>query len=90
MWDIYKGTCIINHRNESDNHEIKAIYDMAISPDGTLLCFGDNHGHISILGLDSNQKAKSLPHEQFFSTDYRYFISFCYYILIFFKAFMHG
>lgn len=44
---------------------------MAISPDGTLIGFADNHGHLSILGLDSNQKAMSLPHEQFFGTDYR-------------------
>lgn len=45
---------------------------MAISQDGATIAFVDSQGHLSILGLDSNQAAKSQPHEQFFSTDYRF------------------
>lgn len=45
---------------------------MSISSDGTIIGFGDNYGHLSILGLD--QKLINLPSEQFFSTDYRFLI----------------
>lgn len=69
IWNVYNGNCIKKHRNVSENHELKAICDMSISSDGTTIGFGDNYGHLSILGLD--HKSIILPNEQFFSTDYR-------------------
>ncbi|EJW72032.1 hypothetical protein WUBG_17058 [Wuchereria bancrofti] len=49
---------------------MELFFDFAISPDGTLVGAVDSHGHLSILGIGTNQMAKTTPKEQFFHTDY--------------------
>ncbi|KAI1718733.1 bromodomain-containing protein [Ditylenchus destructor] len=70
VWDIYQGKPIKKQRNENDRHELSAIFDLAVSPDGATVVYVDTGGFLSILGLGSNQKAKFQPKEQFFHTDY--------------------
>jgi PH-interacting protein/bromodomain and WD repeat domain-containing protein 1/3 len=48
-----------------------SLFDLAISPDGTLVATVDSLGHLSILGIGKNNAAKTMPNEQFFHTDYR-------------------
>ncbi|KAI1722215.1 WD domain, g-beta repeat domain-containing protein [Ditylenchus destructor] len=56
VWDIYQGKPIKKQRNENDRHELAAIFDLAVSPDGTTVAYVDTDGFLSILGLSSNQK----------------------------------
>lgn len=58
------------HQNLIEGSGYGAVFDFAISPDGTLVGAVDSHGHLSILGIGTNQMAKTTPKEQFFHTDY--------------------
>jgi hypothetical protein len=71
VWDIYTGRQLCRHRNENNEREAVAIFDMAISPDGTTIGCVDAVANLSIYGISDNQDAMLRPHEQFFSTDYR-------------------
>uniref|UniRef100_A0A915ENJ4 Bromo domain-containing protein n=1 Tax=Ditylenchus dipsaci TaxID=166011 RepID=A0A915ENJ4_9BILA len=70
VWNVYDGKILKKHSNKTDVQESASILDLAISPDGSMVVFVDNSGNTSILGIGSNQKAKSLPRKQFFSNDY--------------------
>ncbi|VDN05546.1 unnamed protein product [Thelazia callipaeda] len=70
VWDVYTGTVVKRHQNLIEGSGYGAIFDFAISPDGTLAAAVDSHGHLSILGVGTNQMAKTTPKEQFFHTDY--------------------
>lgn len=86
VWNVMDGTIIAKYFNKIDNagKQIKSymfiqkifpgygsLFDLAISPDGTLVATVDSHGNLSILGLGRNDAAKMQPNEQFFHTDYR-------------------
>ncbi|VDK71960.1 unnamed protein product [Onchocerca ochengi] len=70
VWNVYTGTLVKRHQNLIEGSGYGAIFDFAISPDGTLAGAVDSHGHLSILGVGTNQMAKTTPKEQFFHTDY--------------------
>uniref|UniRef100_A0A9J2Q5S3 Uncharacterized protein n=1 Tax=Ascaris lumbricoides TaxID=6252 RepID=A0A9J2Q5S3_ASCLU len=75
VWNIYDGTILKRHQNQIDNRGNLPLFDFAISPEGTLVAAVDSHGHLSILGVGTNQRAKMMPKEQFFHTDYMSIIS---------------
>ncbi|MCP9257230.1 hypothetical protein DINM_000465 [Dirofilaria immitis] len=70
VWNVYTGTLVKRHQNLIEGSGYGAVFDFAISPDGTLVGAVDSHGHLSILGVGTNQMAKTTPKEQFFHTDY--------------------
>ncbi|KAK6107108.1 WD domain G-beta repeat family protein [Brugia pahangi] len=70
VWNVYTGTLVKRHQNLIEGSGYGAVFDFAISPDGTLVGAVDSHGHLSILGIGTNQMAKTTPKEQFFHTDY--------------------
>uniref|UniRef100_A0A0R3RTJ3 Bromo domain-containing protein n=1 Tax=Elaeophora elaphi TaxID=1147741 RepID=A0A0R3RTJ3_9BILA len=70
VWDVYTGSLVKRHQNLIEGSGYGAVFDFAISPDGTLAGAVDSHGHLSILGIGTNQMAKTTPKEQFFHTDY--------------------
>ncbi|VDM38223.1 unnamed protein product [Toxocara canis] len=75
VWDIYDGTLVKRHQNQIDTRGNLPLFDFAISPEGTLVAAVDSHGHLSIFGVGTNQRAKMMPKEQFFHTDYMSVIS---------------
>uniref|UniRef100_A0A915PM02 Bromo domain-containing protein n=1 Tax=Setaria digitata TaxID=48799 RepID=A0A915PM02_9BILA len=70
VWNVYTGILVKRHQNLIEGSGYGAVFDFAISPDGTLAGAVDSHGHLSILGVGTNQMAKTTPKEQFFHTDY--------------------
>ncbi|CAG9530357.1 unnamed protein product [Cercopithifilaria johnstoni] len=70
VWNVYTGFLVKRHQNLIEGSGYGAVFDFAISPDGTLAGAVDSHGHLSILGVGTNQMAKTTPKEQFFHTDY--------------------
>ncbi|GMT28914.1 hypothetical protein PFISCL1PPCAC_20211, partial [Pristionchus fissidentatus] len=71
MWDVERGRIVQKWLNTVERSEQAAIYDVNITKDGNRFAIVDNKGHVSLYGLGSNMKAKKVPREQFFSTDYR-------------------
>lgn len=64
------GELVKRLQNYVENDGNVAIFDIAISPDGTMVASVDSHGHLSVFGIGSNQMAKVMPKEQFLNTDY--------------------
>ncbi|VDK43871.1 unnamed protein product [Anisakis simplex] len=70
VWNVFNGTLVKRYQNQVDTRGNLPLFDVAISTDGTLVGAVDSHGHLSILGVGTNQRAKTMPKEQFFHTDY--------------------
>lgn len=70
VWNIYEGAVVKRHQNQTPHSGNGALFDFAISPDGTLVATVDSHGRLSVYGVGTNQRAKTMPKQQFFNTDY--------------------
>ncbi|MFH4980022.1 hypothetical protein AB6A40_006731 [Gnathostoma spinigerum] len=70
VWNILEGVLVKKHQNTIENCGNGALFDFAVSPDGTLVAAVDSYGHLSIYGIGTNQRAKTMPKDQFFHTDY--------------------
>uniref|UniRef100_A0AC34G965 WD40 repeat-like protein n=1 Tax=Panagrolaimus sp. ES5 TaxID=591445 RepID=A0AC34G965_9BILA len=70
VWDVSTLTCIRKIANTDDSSKNQSIFDAALSPDGQMCAFADDSGHLTINGIFVNEKAKKVPKQQFFSTDY--------------------
>lgn len=70
VWNIYTGKQLCCNRNVNYDREAVAIFNITIAPDGSTVCIADSLGCMGIYGV--NQIGMNRPHEQFFSTDYRW------------------
>uniref|UniRef100_A0A7E4V464 Bromo domain-containing protein n=1 Tax=Panagrellus redivivus TaxID=6233 RepID=A0A7E4V464_PANRE len=71
IWDLGMQKCIKKIVNLADvNNKLHSVYDLAFSPNGLMMAFVDDVGHVTFTGILPNESAKRVPKQQFFSSDY--------------------
>lgn len=70
IWDVPTLSCVQKIANSDDASKNQSIFDAALSPDGTMIAFADDSGHVTINGIYPNERAKIVPKQQFFDNDY--------------------
>ena len=73
VWDISAEVCLFKYKNviENNGHGHAAVFDAKWTPDGTMICATDSHGHLHYIGHGRGEQFQPMPVELFFHTDYR-------------------
>ncbi|CAL8350910.1 unnamed protein product [Lota lota] len=74
IWDLLRGVKTQHYFNMIEGQGHGAVFDCKFTPDGQRFACTDSHGHLLIFGFGSSkpyEKARRLPEQVFFHTDYR-------------------
>uniref|UniRef100_A0A1I8A725 Bromo domain-containing protein n=1 Tax=Steinernema glaseri TaxID=37863 RepID=A0A1I8A725_9BILA len=71
VWDVRTGKVVTTVKDTNESQVNTALFDMAVSPDGTRVAAVDCQGCLLMLGINDHTTSGTVPDEQFFNTDYK-------------------